>query len=193
MKKRTTTLLAGLAVALVLGMGIAPAWSYFTDSDTTNGGLPIHVTPTTDIHEWYANQTKHVVISNAADATSPVYVRAGVFSSKMLPVTNVSGDGWSAKDTGDWTYEIGEGWYYYGTSATDLTPVNPGEEASELQVKFEFPKVKSEEQPDGSVYGDNYNMIVVYEAVPVQYDTDGNPYADWDITANEASEHHEEG
>ena len=193
MRKRTTTLLAGLAVALVLGMGIAPAYSYFTDTHTTNGGMPIKVTPTTTPHEWFANKTKHFTVSNAADATAPVFIRAGVFSSKMLPVTEISGSGWSGRDKGDWNYEIGDGWYYYGSSAKDLTAVAPGAETKELLVKFTFPEVQSNEKPDGSVYGDNYNMIIVYEATPVQYDENGNPYADWDITANEASEHHEQG
>ena len=194
MKKRITTLLAGLVVALVLGMGISPAWSYFTDSHATDGGLPISVTPTTTPHEWVYTNHKYLQVHNAEDATAPVYVRAGVFCSGEFSDVKAAGTGWSPQDPGDWTSEIGMGWFYYGNSATNLTAVEPNGDTSILDFEFEFPKVKAENQPTGSgaVDGDNYNVIIVYESTPVQYDAQGNPFADWDITANVASEHHED-
>jgi len=194
MTKRKTLLLASLAVALVLGMGIAPAWSYFTDSHTTNGGLPISVKPSTTPHEWFADSTKHLTIKNSDDATAPVFIRAGVFSSNKLPITSIRGTGWSAKDAGDWGYDVGDGWYYYGSSSDGrgLTPLAPGDTTEELLVVFNFPQIQSADQPEGIPDGDNYNAIIVYESTPVQYDAEGNPYADWNIAANVASEHVEE-
>lgn len=173
MTKRKTALLASVAVALVLGMGIAPAAAYFTDSSTTNGGLPISVEPSTDIHEWYKNGVKHVIISNDADADAPVFVRARVYASDVLDVST-AGSGW--------TDDIG-GWHYYGASEDSLVALNPGDEASELTVSINFPKTTN---PDGSLegyeFGDNYNVIVVYESTPVLYQEDGTAYADWSFT-----------
>lgn len=159
--KRRYIIVAALAFALVLGMTVAPAGAYFTDHSTANGGMTIKVAPQPQIHEWYANKTKQIVITNAEDATMSVYARVRVYTSLE---NDIKGEGWT-KD-GDW-------YVYDGAIA-------PGGKSSKLEVKLTFPTVKSEEQPDGSVYGDNYNVEVIYEAVPVLYDADGNEYVDWD-------------
>jgi len=164
--KRRYFIVAALAVAMVLGLSVVPASAYFTDYSTANGGMRIAVEPEPDMHEWYANKTKEVVITNAEDATMSIYTRVRVYTSLEYEVT---GDGWT-KD-GDW-------YVYDGTIA-------PGDQSSKLEVKLTFPTIQSEEQPDGdSVYGDEYNVEVVYEAVPVQYDADGNAYCDWNYDWN---------
>lgn len=162
--KRSVIVAAVLAFSLVIGASIAPAWAYFTDSHAADGGLPIKVEPDTEIHEWYAQATKHVVVSNNKDADSAVFVRARVETS--LPFTT-TGEGWTAKADKD-------GWYYYDGE------VAPGSETKEMTATFTFPTVQSEEQPDGSVYGDNYSAVVLYEATPATYDEKGNPDPHWD-------------
>lgn len=162
--KHKTLLLASVAVALVMAMGIAPAWAYFTDSSTATGAMKVSVTPSTDIHEYYQEGVKHVVVSNADNATTAVFVRAKVFASGVFS-TDISGDSWSGPD--------GEGWYVYGDA------VEPGGETTPLDVAITFPPVKSATAPNGAVVGDNYNVVVVYEAVPAQYEADGTPIYDW--------------
>ena len=162
--RRGKVVAVALAASLALGMGAAPAWAYFTDSHHADGGLPIKGQPDTDIHEWYAEATKHVVITNDEEAGLPVFVRAKVQTSLTFEAV---GKGWSAKPDED-------GWYYYDTV------VDPGAETQDLTVKVTFPTVKSEEQPDGTaVYGDNYSVIVLYESTPAIYDENGNPVIDW--------------
>lgn len=169
--KSKMILLASLAVALVLGMSIAPAGAYFTDTTKASGGLEVNVTPEPDVQEWYAEATKHVTVTNEDDATTAVFARVRVFSG--LPV-EVTGDGWYGPvSEGDAT------WYYYGASQTALTEIAPGASSEELTVKITFPRVKSESQPDGSVYGDVHNVIVYYEATAVEYNKDGSTFADW--------------
>lgn len=160
--KRKTMILAVLAFVLVLGMGIAPGWAYFTARSTANGGLPVYTEPTTDVHEWYKEGVKHVAITNSPEAKTSVYVRARVYTSLDV---EVSGTNWPETPT--------DGWYVYDQILA------PGDTTDELNVSITFPKVQSEEQPDGAVYGDNYNVIVVYESTPVQYDSAGQPFADW--------------
>lgn len=159
--KRKTTLLAALAIASVLGMGIAPAGAYFTDSSTANGGIPIGITPSTDFYEWYENGVKHLTVTNSADASSPVFVRARAYTS--LPTT-IAGSGWTAAD---------DGWYYYGPA------IAPGGTSEDLTVTIQFPTIRSTDEPNGAEIGDNYNIIVVYESTPAIYDAQGNPAPDW--------------
>ena len=162
--KRNKIVAAVLAVSLVIGANVAPAWAYFTDSHMADGGLPVSVSPSTDLNEWYAESVKHVVITNAREATSPVFVRAKIQTS----LTYVAeGEGWSSTPDAD-------GWYYYDGE------VAPGSQTSEMLATFTFPTVKSDDEPDGAVYGDNYSAIVIYEATPAVYDTNGNPAPVWD-------------
>lgn len=170
MRKRAM-LLATLAVALALGASVTPAWGYFTDWTEANGGLAV-APPEPTVSEWYAKRIKHVTVSNAAGATTPVFARARVLSS--LPV-EVEGAGWSGPVT-----EGDAQWYYYGTSRSELTPIAPGTSSNELTVAITFPRPKSDKQPDGTAaYGDQYNVIVYYEATAVRYNEDGTAFADW--------------
>lgn len=152
--KRTLIPLAALGAAAVLSASIAPAWAYFTDTSSATGGIRINVEPTTDIEETYGERTKHVTIKNIGDNNVSVYVRARVFASESV---DVSGTGWSGPD--------GEGWYNFDN------PVDCGKSANELTVKLTF--------PEGAIQDDPYNVIVIYESTPVQYQEDGTPYADW--------------
>lgn len=171
--RKKAMLLAILAVILVLGASVAPAWGYFTDWTEANGGLEVKLTPEPTVHEWYAKSTKHVTVGNAADATTPVFARARVLSS--LPV-EVAGEGWA----GPVADSSGIEWYYFGASETDLTEIAPGASSGDLEVTITFPRLKSETQPDGTAaYGDQYNVIVYYEATAVEYREDGTPFADW--------------
>ena len=171
--KRKTLLLASVAVALVMAMGIAPAWAYFTDSSTVTGAIKIGVTPSTDIHEEYLEGVKYVKVSNAQDASTAVFVRARVFASDIL-TTEVSGESWNGPD--------GDGWYVYDGA------VEPGNETSSLDVAIKCPPMKSETAPTGAVVCDNYNVIVVYEAVPAQYEADGTPVYDWSFILDSGTE-----
>ena len=163
--KRTPLVAAALAVALVFGASIAPASAYFTDTTQATGAIPIKVGTTTEIQEWYADRTKHVTISNSEDSATPVWVRARVYS--PVPYSTV-GQNWPAMPGAD-------GWFVYPE------PIAPGAVTSDLEVTVTFPPVKSDAQPDGSVYGDNVNVIVVYESTPAYLVEGTQTYAqpDW--------------
>ena len=163
--KRKPLIAAALAVALVFGAAIAPASAYFTDTTQATGSQAVKVGTTTRIHEWYAERQKHVTISNDEDSAEPVWVRAKVFS----PVEyNAVGEGWPTSPDAD-------GWYEYA----DV--VQPGASAREFIVTLTFPTVQSETQPDGAVYGDNVNVVIVYESTPAKHAADGKSYEapDW--------------
>ena len=157
--KNTKYMLAALAATLVLSLSIVPASAYFTDWTEANGGLPIKVEPTTEVEETFGARKKNVAITNLG--TAPVFIRARAYASEQL---DVSGE--------DWT-QVGD-WYVYGGDAP--IAVAPDGKTKELTVEITF--------PEGAKKDDEYNVIVVYESTPVQYDAEGNPFADWSYTLN---------
>lgn len=161
--KRNALILAVLAFALVLGMGIVPAWAYFTDSTMASGSIEIETAPpTTHIHEWVKDGVKEVSIENDASSPAPVFVRARVFTSLVF---TAAGTNWSAADA--------DGWMTYSEA------VEPGASTERLAISAEFPEAKQ---------GDNYNVVVVYQSTPAQYDNQGNPTPDWSQVLDEATE-----
>lgn len=168
--KRRTAVLAALAVALVVCMGVTPALAYFTDSTEASGGLVIGAKSTTHMNEEYADGVKHVTVENDAQSTVAVFVRARAYSTEKV---SVSGAGWTAQ--GDW--------YVYGEA------VAPGESTAPLDVSIAFPKRKAaDNDPSGYEIGDNFNVVVVYESTPATYDENNNPAPDWSLIYDTAVE-----
>lgn len=162
MKKSSVRIAAlGVASALLIGgMSVSPAWAYFTDSHETEGGIQISVAPSSDIEEEWDKDGKHVYIKNTSESV-PLYVRAKVFVSDEQAST-ISGDNWT--QSGDW--------WYWGKV------LQPGQYTDELNVKMTYMVAKNVIiiAPDGSRTtvpvetpdGQNFNCVVVYEAVPVK-------------------------
>lgn len=156
MKKKNIFLFA-LAIVLILATSISGALAYFTTYANAKGGYVIHLGYDTEITETFSNWTKHVTITNR-EGSQPVYVRARAFSGSTydLNYTDMSGK-WSMGKDGYWYYEDV---LYAGESSTELL-------------------VKINNVPDNVTDGASFNVVVIYEATPVQYDASGNPYADW--------------
>lgn len=157
--------MALFASMLVMGMGVGTAWAYFTDSTTAEGSVAVSVEPTTTITEENEPGKKVIRIRNTGRAV-PVYVRARVYAPADLGA-DATGTGWSGS--------AGE-WIRYGE------PLPVGEETEPLTVTFGLRHAYDPaENPDGARDGDETNVIVVYECVPVQYDAAGNPLpAGWE-------------
>lgn len=168
--KRRTAVLAALVVALVVCMGVTPALAYFTDSTEASGGLAIGTKSTTHMDEEYADGVKHVTVTNDAESTVAVFVRARVYSTEAV---SISGEGWTAE--GDW--------YVYGEA------VDPDKSTAPLDVKITFPsRKKADKDPKGYEIGDNFNVVVVYESTPAKYDKNNNPAPDWSLVYDTVSE-----
>lgn len=163
--KRRNILLAALAMTLVLSMSIGPAFAYFTTSTSANGSFAIDVKSTTDITEQFDSWTKHVAVTND-EGSEPVYVRARAFADSDHALT-YSGTGWTAGT---------DGWYYYSAI------LEGGQSTGELLVAIGG-------IPENPEDGDNFNVVVVYEATPVRYNADGSAQAaDWTVRVNAADE-----
>lgn len=161
MKRKYIPLFA-LVFALVLGMNIAPASAYFTDTHTANGGVPIEIGPDADIYEWVKDKTKHVVITVDEDSV-PVFIRV----QSEYPTTML--DESVEFNSSDWKYQ--DGWYVYQHA------VNGGGKTSELQFTYYFDKIQTttNRPPED---GNNYNVVINYEYVPANIDPLPD-YASW--------------
>lgn len=154
--KKNRILLTALAAALILALSIGSALAYFTDWTLADGTETIHAGHTGEINESFDSWVKHVTVTNTSKDVS-VFVRAKVFSTYDVSCV---GNNWTPNPAGKNVY------IEYGL------PLGPGESTpDELNVTITHPTDLED--------GDSFNVIVVYEAVPVKYDKDGTPIADW--------------
>lgn len=142
-----------LALMMLASLAVPPMMAYFTANTCAKGGYTLHQGGVTAIDESFQNWTKHITITNQKGV--PVYVRARAYSAFEL---QYKGAGWQGRE---------DGWYYY------QSPVEEGKTTGALDVKIEKRPVAEEET--------SFNVVVVYESTPVQYDASGNPYADWEM------------
>ena len=179
--KRKTTYLAALSLALVISTSLGTAWSYFTTNDSASGGFRLNLGSETRITETFDSWTKHVTVTNDADSQQSVYVRARAFAGMQYTLTG-SGAGW--RDGGD-------GYFYYDGTEEDHGILDPGKKTAPLDIVIDG--VPSPEPSVGREFDpDSFNVAVVYESTPVQYDENGKPYPDWNF-AQPAAEGGAEG
>lgn len=157
--KRKQWLLAVLALGLVLGASIGPISAYFTTYASAKGGYPIYLGSTTTVYEEFSRWTKHVTITSEEDS-QPVFVRARAYCGETYEVSYDGADAWT---------DGGDGFWYCDAI------LNGGEATAPLDVHIE--NVPAATEP-----GESFNVVVVYETTPVQFDEAGEPYADWSIT-----------
>ena len=168
--KRNAFLLA-LCLVLLLVPAVDGAWAYFTTYTQARGGYPLRLGEKTEMKEEFSAWTKHVSIENTGDLGA-VFVRARAFcdSRYTLKYSDTSGK-WS---------DGGDGFWYY----SDV--VYPGEATEELLVKIDGVPTGEDGKPvdeNGKPLedGTQFDVIVIYECTPAQYDEAGNPYADWEL------------
>lgn len=172
MKRKAIVTISALAAGMILTASIGGAWGYFTTNTSAQGGYAIELGNETQIVETYSDHTKHLVVSN--DGDQPVYVRAKAFSGTQCQL-EYSGD-----PEGSWREGNGGYWYYSvplpGAATADDGTVTPAK-TSPLDVTITFPADAKE--------GDECDVVVIYESIPVQYDVSGeliDPMkADWSV------------
>lgn len=173
MKKRHT-LLVLLALVLAVATALPSTWAYFTANARAGGGRTVQLDRNTEIVEEFADWTKVVTITTSP-VTEPVHLRARAYSTYTL---EYSGEGWT---------DGGDGWWYYdwalanpgaGTDGAELpAPAWSRKEAAPLSVAIRGVEVPVGEKPE------DFDVTVVYETTPVQYQADGShgsaKDADW--------------
>ena len=139
-----------ICLAFVLLVSVPSVFAYFSTFTETKGSKKIVIQNSTYLTEEVDSWTKRITIK-ADSGSDPVYVRAKVFKPDEISVV-ISGDGWSDGD---------DGYYYYGQAIDGKDGGNFNNETSVLNVLIEKDKL-----PVGVKEGDNFHIIVVYEAKP---------------------------
>jgi len=170
--KKKSILLAALAAVLVIGAGAGAARAYFTARTEASGGAEIELGTHTIIEEpdLVQDWTKNILITNDTDSKQDVWVRAKAISPAQYPVQYLPSENWT--ETPD-----GEGWLYY------KLPLAPGEAAVKLKAQITG-------VPEKEVTETEFNVTVLYEAVPVEYKSEGDPVytdADWNYSYDNGS------
>lgn len=145
-KKTGNALLAFTAAALVLTANVGSANAYFTTYVEAQGGAVVHLGDETHIREDVDGWVKHLTVFNR-EGSDPVYVRARAFCGSQYELT-YAGNDWLAVDDGFYLYKgIVEG----------------GQTTTELTITVEAGEKKN-----------SFDVTVIYESIPVQYDESGN-------------------
>lgn len=113
-----------------------------------------------------------------------MYVRAKIFVPNNVKAEPIVGSGWEMNETSGW-------FEYRGKDQDDWTVLNPGETTNELVVAITYPfypdstgtPIITGSDQGGETGGTSitkieangteYNVVVIYEAVPVTYEADG--------------------
>ncbi len=162
-KRKIVPILAAsaLTVGMVLASNAGNAWGYFTTNTNASGGYSLSLAEevtTVDEEFNFEDWIKNVTVTNTAG--SDMYVRARVFSgAQYADLLSYEGEGWGTVQE--------DGYFHYNAI------VKAGESTLPLRVMVK-----------GVAEGanvDSFNIAVVYETTPVQYDNNGDPYADWTL------------
>ena len=167
---KKTICLSGLALILAAGVSVGGARAYFTTYAVAEGSGTLNLGfAGTAIDEKVINGQKQIVLENTGDFDCYVRLKALAGDAYKDQLTYSEPD--NAKN-----WALGEdGFYYY----KDIVPAKGF--ASQINVGFPLPV--DEDPADDEVPAD-FNVIIVQECTPVNYDADGNPYADWDVKAD---------
>ncbi|MCI6466735.1 MAG: hypothetical protein MSA90_14880 [Faecalicatena sp.] len=152
-RNNKTVWLTAAAVIMAGSMTIHSALAYFTANASAQGGHPISLGSKTDITEDFSDWTKHIEIANTGE--NDCYIRVKVFSGSQFDV-EFSGE------SGAWSQGDDEYWYY-----SEIVPA--GGKTSVLNAKINVP----------ADFEDDFNVVVIQECTPVQFDENGKAYADW--------------
>ena len=161
---KKTIYLTAAALALTAGLTVGNAMAYFTTYTEAKGGVELDLGFTETLpREDVVDGTKEIRLENTGDYDC--YVRLKALTGDKYKESLLYAEPGAA---GKWTPGA-DGYYYY----SDI--VEPKGLTEQLNVSFSFPE---EEEPA------DFNVIIVQECTPVLYDESGNPYADWNKTAD---------
>lgn len=169
MKKRRI-LLALLALALAATTVLPAAMAYFSTNARTDGHLTLKLGGRTTVEEEefnFADMQKTVNIT-ATEEAQPMWVRARAYVAAPFEVSYEGSDGWT---------EGADGWWYYEKPLASYTDDLPGwltDKAAPLIVKIFVEGVEPKDLP-GYMTDEGFEVPVVYQTTPVQYNEDGTP------------------
>lgn len=149
-----------MAAALLCVSQVGNANAYFTTYVKAKGGYPVSWEHHENINESFNDWSKYVSITSK-EGSVPVYVRVKAFAGSKYTL-EYFGD--------DWTYNPLDDYFYYKYQ------LEGGQTTSTLRIGISNIPANVQE-------GLNFNVVVVYETIPVQVNESGEALspidADW--------------
>lgn len=194
-KKKMLTTALTLALLLPVCAGIGRAYAYFTDHvEASGGGYMMEVgRPDTELKETFGSWTKHVTVKNTGEV--PVYVRVKAFCGEEYYLEFKDNTNWKAGSDG-YHYYIGDSGRGAGVLEADketapafdieILLAETGEDGKHLHIPGNPYDTGSPAGPgDPAENRVNFNVAVICERTPLQYDKDGEllapDAADWEL------------
>ena len=169
MEKSTKRVLWSLlALCLALTVCVGGALAYFTTNTQASGGRTVRSQTHTTIEESYADWVKHVQV-RCQPVSVPMYVRARGYAASAYPL-RYSGEGWEVRD---------DGYCYFATPLANAGP-DASQPAGTVVETTVLDVTIDGVQTDGAETAP-FDVVVIYETVPVQYNENGEAYADWNL------------
>lgn len=149
-----------IAIGLIGISSVSDANAYFTTYVTAKGGYAVNWKHEEHMEESFTDWNKYVTITSKPESI-PVFVRVKAFSGSTYSL-DYSGN--------EWTKNESDGYYYYNQA------LNGGETTTALKIFIDNIPANPQKK-------ENFNVVVIYETIPVQFDADGNivspVLADW--------------
>lgn len=156
MNKKQIKILTFVSLILVAFLSVQSTLSYFYTYVTADGAFTVLLNDKSEIDEKIPEAgIKNLIIKSTEK--DPIFVRVKYFAPKKESVKLADGQPkWSAPDS--------EGYFYYSDKLDG---------GQEVEVKFDVAP------PTDAKAGEEYNVILIYEATPALYSETNGWYADW--------------
>ncbi|WP_165171061.1 hypothetical protein [Adlercreutzia sp. ZJ242] len=162
-----------VAVMCIAVAGVGAASAYFTTYCQAKGGYTLELGDTTTVKESFANWTKSVTVQSDAASDEAVYVRVKAYGPEKYPITYSEPGGAT-----NWSLAA-DGYYYYNGI------LDPGTATSALNLMIRDVLPSDAGAGVAPQPGDAFNVVVIYETTPAQYQPDGTAVeperADWSV------------
>lgn len=149
-------LLVTTAVLIVAAAKPQSSSAYFTAYDTAAGSVTLNYSYGNELHEDVDGLEKEITVKNTGE--NEAFARVKILLGSQIKYT-IDGEDW---------YLSSDGYIYYNKVLA------AGETTAVLKVTL----------TPAEGFNSDFSVVVAEETVPVQYDNDGAPYADWEMRMN---------
>ncbi len=151
-------LLAFVSLLLVVALSVESSLSYFYTYTEAKGQFNVSLNDESEIEEPTPEiGIKHLIIESTGK--DPIFVRVHAFA----PKNEIYDLKKESMDAG-WSFNSSDGFYYYDQKL---------DSGQSIDILFDI------DLPEDAKAGEEYNVVLVYEATPALYSPDRGWYADW--------------
>ena len=158
------------ALTAVTAANVNKASAYFTDHTEAKGGYHVVAKDVKTIPEEQVSELqKTITVKNTGEVDC--WARAKVISGSLFDIAYGPGADWR---------EGGDGYWYYDKILNPESDTEVTQYSTPITASI---SIKDEVDPDE--FMSEFNVVVITECTPVLYDSYGQPYANWELAAQQ--------